>query len=179
MSLAIGAEASFVARTIDSDRKHLTSVLRAAADHKGTAFVEIYQNCPIYNDDAFLPVTEPAERDLRLIRLEDGQPIRFGQDSGLGLRVGRYGGLEPVPVDEADPESLLVHDVGAPDPAYAFAMSRLDSSDFAHTPIGVFRKVERSSYDELMAAQLEAARQRQGDGDLAELMSGSDTWQVS
>jgi len=178
MSLAIGAEASFVARTIDSDRKHLTSVLRAAADHKGTAFVEIYQNCPIYNDDAFLPVTEPGERDMRLIRLEDGQPVRFGPDSAQGLRFGRYGGLEPAAVDEADPESLLVHDSGIADPAYAFALSRLDSSDFAHTPIGVFRKVERSSYDELMAAQIEGARQRQGDGDLAELMAGSDTWQV-
>jgi len=179
MSLAIGAEASFVARTIDSDRKHLTSVLRAAADHKGTAFVEIYQNCPIYNDDAFLPVTEPGERDMRLIRLEDGEPIRFGPGGGEGLRFGTYGGLEAVPVDEADPGSLLVHDAGIEDPAYAFAMSRLDSSDFAHTPIGVFRKVERSSYDELMAVQIEAARQRQGDGDLADLMAGSDTWQVS
>jgi 2-oxoglutarate/2-oxoacid ferredoxin oxidoreductase subunit beta len=179
MSLAIGAEASFVARTIDSDRKHLTSVLRAAADHKGTAFVEIYQNCPIYNDDAFLPVTEPAQRDLRLIRLEDSQPVRFGPGNGQGLRFGRYGGLEPVPVDEADPDSLLVHDPAVQDPAYAFALSRLDSSDFAHTPIGVFRKVERSSYDELMAAQIETARERQGDGDLADLMAGSDTWQVS
>ena len=178
ISLAIGAEASFVARTIDSDRKHLTSVLRAAADHKGTAFVEIYQNCPIYNDDAFLPVTEPSERDLRLIRLEDGEPIRFGADGSQGLRFGRYGGLEPAPVDGTDPAALLVHNVGTPDPAYAFALSRLDSSDFAHTPIGVFRKVERSSYDELMAAQIEAARERQGDGELADLLAGSDTWQV-
>jgi len=178
ISLAIGAEASFVARSIDSDRKHLTSVLRAAADHKGTAFVEIYQNCPIYNDDAFLPVTEPGERDARLIRLEDGEPIRFGQGGAQGLRFGRYGGLEPVPVEGADPGSLLVHDASIADPAYAFALSRLDSSDFAHVPIGVFRKTERSSYDELMGAQIEASRERQGDGNLAELMAGSDTWQV-
>jgi len=177
ISLALGAEAGFVARTIDSDRKHLTSVLRAAADHKGTAFVEIYQNCPIFNDDAFLPVTEPGQREQRVIRLEDGQPIRFGTDGELGLRFGRYGALEAVQAAGADQDALLTHDVHA-DPSYAFALSRLDSSDFAHTPIGVFRSVERSSYDDLMTAQIEAARQKQGDGDLAELLAGSDTWQV-
>jgi 2-oxoglutarate ferredoxin oxidoreductase subunit beta len=178
VSLALGAEASFVARTIDSDRKHLTSVLRAAADHKGTAFVEIYQNCPIFNDDAFLPVTDPGERDQHLIRLEHGEPIRFGPDGKQGLRFGRYGGLEAVPVDGADPDSLLVHDQHAPDPSYAFALSRLDSSDFAHAPIGVFRQVERASYDDLMSAQIDSARQKQGDGALADLLAGSDTWQV-
>jgi len=178
ISLALGAEASFVARTIDSDRKHLTSVLRAAADHRGTAFVEIYQNCPIFNDDAFLPVTEPGEREQHLIKLEHGEPIRFDADNSLGLRLGKYGGLEAVPVTDADPDALLVHDAHSVDPSYAFALSRLDSSDFAHTPIGVFRDVERASYDELMSDQIDAARQRQGDGDLAELLSGSDTWQV-
>src|SRR6202522_421757 len=127
ISLALGAEASFVARTIDSDRKHLTSVLRAAADHKGTAFVEIYQNCPIFNDDAFLPVTEPGQREQHLIKLEDGQPIRFGAGAAQGLRFGRFGSLESVPVAEADPDSLLSHSVLA-DPSYAFALSRLDSS---------------------------------------------------
>jgi len=178
VSLAIGAEAGFVARTVDSDRKHLTSVLRAAADHKGTAFVEIYQNCPIYNDDAFLPITEPGQRDQRLVRLEHGEPIRFGPDAGMGLRVGRYGGLEAAPVAEAEPDSLLSHDAHASDPSYAFALSRLDSSDFAHTPIGIFRAVDRPSYDEEMSAQIESARQKQGDGDLGDLLAGSDTWQV-
>jgi 2-oxoglutarate/2-oxoacid ferredoxin oxidoreductase subunit beta len=179
VSLALGAEAGFVARTIDSDRKHLTSVLRAAADHKGTAFVEIYQNCPIFNDDAFLPVTEPGERDQHLIRLEHGEPIRLGADASMGLRFGRYGSLEAVPVAGADPDSLLSHDAQVPDPSYAFALSRLDSRDFAHTPIGVFRQVPRASYDDLMSEQLEAARERQGDGDLASLLAGGDTWQVS
>src|ERR1700730_10203879 len=91
VSLALGAEAGFVARTIDSDRKHLTGVLRAAADHRGAAFVEIYQNCPIFNDDAFAPVTEPAQRDEHVIRLEDGETVRFGPDSARGLRFTRYG----------------------------------------------------------------------------------------
>ena len=98
VSLALGAEASFVARTIDSDRKHLTSVLRAAADHRGTAFVEIYQNCPIFNDDAFAPLTSPGSRDDTLIRLEDGEQVRFGADRSRGLRFGRTGSLEAVDV---------------------------------------------------------------------------------
>src|SRR5271155_1856760 len=151
LSLALGAEASFVARTIDSDRKHLTSVLRAAADHKGTAFVEIYQNCPIYNDDAFLPITEPGERDQRLIRLEHGQPIRYGAQAEHALRFGKLGSLEAVDAGSADPDSLLVHDAHAADPSYAFALSRLDQVDFAHTPIGVFRSVERATYDDRMS----------------------------
>jgi 2-oxoglutarate ferredoxin oxidoreductase subunit beta len=178
ISLALGAEASFVARTIDSDRKHLTSVLRAAADHNGTALIEIYQNCPIYNDDAFSPVTDPGSRDARLIRLEHGAPVRFGPDGSKGLRFSRYGSLEAVDVAASDPGTLLTHDAHAADPSYAFALSRLDSSDFAHTPIGVFRQAPRHSYDELMSAQIESARMQQGDGDLAALLAGSDTWQV-
>jgi 2-oxoglutarate/2-oxoacid ferredoxin oxidoreductase subunit beta len=179
VSLALGAEASFVARTIDSDRKHLTSVLRAAADHKGAAFVEIYQNCPIFNDDAFAPLKEPESRDQRLIRLEHGELIRFGPGHSTGLRFGRYGTLEPVAVEEGVNEgSLIVHNARVADPSYAFALSRLDRSDFAHTPIGVFRQVPRDSYDELMTAQIADARARQGDGDLAALLAGPDTWQV-
>ncbi len=178
VSLALGAEASFVARTIDSDRKHLTGILRAAADHRGTAFVEIYQNCPIYNDDAFAAVTAPGSRDEHLIRLEHGEPVRFGADGHLGLRFGQYGSLEAVDAADADPASLLTHDAHAADPSYAFALSRLDSSDFAHAPIGIFRQAPRPSYDDLMSAQIEGARQSQGDGDLATLLAGADTWQV-
>jgi len=121
ISLALGAEAGFVARTIDSDRKHLTSVLRAAADHKGTAFVEIYQNCPIFNDDAFAPVTEPGARDENVVRLEHGQPVRFGVGGQHGLRFGPLGSLEVVPAEAAADGSLLVHDAHAADPSYAFA----------------------------------------------------------
>jgi 2-oxoglutarate/2-oxoacid ferredoxin oxidoreductase subunit beta len=173
VSLALGAEASFVARSVDSDRKHLTSVLRAAADHRGAAFIEIFQNCPIFNDDAFAPVKETGHPGL--IRLEDGQPVRFGpSDAQLGLRFGPHGALEPVPAAEA----TVTHDVSVTDPSYAFALSRLDSAGFEHTPIGVFRSAPRPAYDDLMAAQLEDARQRSGDGDLGALLRGSDTWQV-
>jgi 2-oxoglutarate ferredoxin oxidoreductase subunit beta len=178
VSLALGAEASFVARTIDSDRKHLTGVLRAAADHRGTAFVEIYQNCPIFNDDAFAPVTEPGARDINVIRLEHGEPIRFGPDQSRGLRFTRYGSLETVDASVDEAGTLLTHDAHAPDPSYAFALSRLDSSDFAHTPIGVFRQAPRPSYDDLMSEQIEAERERLGHGNLAALLAGGDTWQV-
>jgi len=178
LSLALGAEASFVARTIDSDRKHLTSVLRAAANHRGAAFVEIYQNCPIFNDDAFAPVTEPGARDEHVIRLEHGQPARFGTGASHGLRFGRLGSLEVVPEPDPADETLLVHDAHVTDPSYAFALSRLDRTDFAHTPIGVFRDVQRPTYDDAMSAQIEKAIGKQGGGDLAALLAGSDTWQV-
>jgi 2-oxoglutarate/2-oxoacid ferredoxin oxidoreductase subunit beta len=178
VSLALGAEATFVARTVDSDRKHLTSVLRAAADHRGAAFIEIYQNCPIFNDDAFIPVTSPQTRDDRLIRLEHDQPVRFGAGQDHGLRFGRYGALEAVEVAGADTGSLVVHDAHTADPSYAFALSRLDNPEFSHTPVGVLRQVDRPSYDDLMAAQISAARERQGEGDLTALLAGPDTWQV-
>ena len=177
-SLALGAEASFVARSIDSDRKHLTSVLREAADHRGASFIEIYQNCPIFNDDAFAPLKDATSRDEQLIRLQDGEPIRFGAQGQHGLRFGQFGALEAVDVDGADPASLLTHDASRPDPSYAFAMSRLDNGDVPATPIGVFRKVERPSYDSLMADQLAEARNKQGEGDLAGLLGGGNTWTI-
>ncbi len=175
VSLALGAEASFVARSVDSDRKHLQSVLRAAADHVGAAFIEIFQNCPIFNDDAFAPVKEPAAPGL--IRLSHGEPVRYGPDGSMGLTYGPYGALVPVEASAVPASSLVVHDVTRQDPSYAFALSRLDSGDFAHTPIGVFRSVDRPSYDELMAGQIAAARSS-GEGDLGALLAGNDTWEV-
>jgi 2-oxoglutarate/2-oxoacid ferredoxin oxidoreductase subunit beta len=179
VSLALGADASFVARTIDSDRRHLTSVLRAAADHQGAAFIEIYQNCPIFNDDAFAPLKEPAAAGERLIKLEHGEPVRFGPGSGMGLRFGRHGQLEAAEVAGADPDTLITHDAHRDDPSYAFALSRLDTADFRHTPVGVFRQVEQPSYDRLMAEQIAAAKAGSGPGDLGALLSGSDTWEVN
>ncbi|HEV2537435.1 MAG TPA: 2-oxoacid:ferredoxin oxidoreductase subunit beta [Streptosporangiaceae bacterium] len=188
VSLALGADASFVARTIDSDRRHLTSVLRAAADHQGAAFIEIYQNCPIFNDDAFAPLKESSATGQRLIKLEHGEPVRFAGDT-RGLRFGPLGQLEAVEVAAAEgpgksdaaagEDTLITHDAHRADPSYAFALSRLDTSDFRHTPIGVFRQVEQPSYDQLMAEQIEVARQRGGPGDLAALLAGNDTWEVN
>ena len=177
VSLALGAGASFVARSVDSDRKHLQSVLKAAADHSGSAFIEIFQNCPIFNDDAFAPVKEPNAPGL--IRLSHGEPIRFGPDGSLGLTFGQYGTLEAVPVSSVPESALVVHDATREDPSYAFALSRLDSGDFSHTPIGVFRQVERPSYDALMAQQISDAKEKSGEGDLAALIAGNDTWEVA
>jgi 2-oxoglutarate/2-oxoacid ferredoxin oxidoreductase subunit beta len=179
VSLALGADASFVARTIDSDRRHLTSVLRAAADHQGAAFIEIYQNCPIFNDDAFEPLKQPAAAGERLIKLQHGEPIRFGPGASQGLRFGRHGQLEAADAAGADPDTLITHDAHRDDPSYAFALSRLDTADFRHTPVGVFRQVEQASYDQLMAAQITTARQHSGPGDLAALLAGHDTWEVN
>jgi 2-oxoglutarate ferredoxin oxidoreductase subunit beta len=175
VSLALGAEASFVARSVDSDRKHLQAMLRAAADHPGSALIEVFQNCPIFNDDAFAPVKEPKAPGL--IRLVHGEQVRFGPDGSMGLAYGPYGSLVPVHAAEVPPSSLVVHDATREDPSYAFALSRLDSGDFAHTPIGVFRSVDRATYDQAMAAQI-AAAQADGTGDLAALLAGSDTWEV-
>jgi 2-oxoglutarate/2-oxoacid ferredoxin oxidoreductase subunit beta len=170
LSLAIGAEASFVARAIDTDRSHLTDVLRTAAAHRGSAFVEIFQNCNIYNDGAFDFVREDK---TNRIYLEHGKPVRFGDEGEQGVRQRADGSLEVV--DVTDERDLLVHDAHHPEPSSAFALSRLTQSTVGATPIGVFRSVERPVYDELMAKQLETARE-QSDGDLADLLHAGDTW---
>ncbi|MFJ6756996.1 MULTISPECIES: 2-oxoacid:ferredoxin oxidoreductase subunit beta [unclassified Streptomyces] len=180
VSLAIGAEASFVARTVDSDRKHLTEVLRAAADHQGTALVEIYQNCNIFNDGAFEVLKDRDQALEAVIRLEDGRPIRFGADDAKGVvRNPATGDLEVVDVTPANESQILVHDAKTASATTAFALSRLaDPDTLHHTPIGVFRSVERPVYDTLMADQLDTAIDRSGKGDLGALLSGNDTWTV-
>jgi len=187
VSLALGAEASFVARTIDSDRKHLTSVLSAAAAHRGTALVEIYQNCPIFNDGAFDAVKDNDTKADAIIPLEHGQPIRFGipGEDGLGTkgiaRDPQTGGVKVVQVAEAGTDVLLVHDAHTPDPSTAFALSRLTDAGVLHqSPIGIFRDIDRPTYDDQARQQIALARQDQGDTQtaLAGLISGSDTWEI-
>jgi 2-oxoglutarate/2-oxoacid ferredoxin oxidoreductase subunit beta len=185
VSLALGAEASFVARTVDSDRKHLTSTLRAAADHPGTALVEIYQNCNIYNDGAFEALKDRQLAQDAVIPLEHGQPIRFGApaEDGLGsrgvVRDPADGELRIVDVTEQGTDGVLVHDAHAASPATAFAISRLaDPQTLYRTPIGVLRDVQRPVYDTDMADQLDFAVEQQGKGDLATLLAGKDNWTV-
>jgi 2-oxoglutarate ferredoxin oxidoreductase subunit beta len=178
VSLALGAEASFVARTIDSDRQHLTGVLRTAAAHRGASFVEIYQNCNIFNDGAFDLLKDPQTRDEYQIRLEHGQRIRFGADGDKGVRMTTEGRLEIVDVAEVGEDALLVHDEAHDDPGLAFMLSRLADGPMTPTPIGVFRNVVRPVYDDLMAEQLERAVAKQGKGDLAKLLAGGDTWRI-
>jgi 2-oxoglutarate/2-oxoacid ferredoxin oxidoreductase subunit beta len=172
LSLAIGAEASFVARAIDTDRAHLTEVLRTAAAHRGSAFVEIFQNCNIYNDGAFDFVREDK---TNRIYLEHGKPIRFGEDGAKGVRQRADGSVEVV--DVTDESDLLVHDAQHEQPSAAFALSRLTQATAGATPIGVFRDVQRPVYDELMAEQIETARAKQP-GDLAALLHSGDTWEL-
>ncbi|NUW33805.1 2-oxoacid:ferredoxin oxidoreductase subunit beta [Nonomuraea sp. SMC257] len=175
ISLALGAEASFVARTIDSDRKHLQSVLREATAHRGTSLVEIYQNCNIFNDNAFEPLKDPEVRDDITLRLEHGQPI---VSASKAVVRGDDGRIAVVPRADVAAERILVHDAHSPDPSLAFALSRLDEPAFEHVPIGIFRQVDRPAYDVLMAEQLEEAVAQQGPGDLSDLLMGGDTWRI-
>jgi 2-oxoglutarate ferredoxin oxidoreductase subunit beta len=171
ISLAIGAEASFVARAIDTDRAQLTEVLRAAAHHKGSAFVEIFQNCNIFNDNAFDFVREDKENR---IYLQHGEPVRFGADGERGVRLRGDGSAE---VFDGDGDAL-VWDARHPEASPAFALSRLTRDAVGATPIGVFRDVERPVYDELMQEQLATARE-QNEGELGALLGGGDTWTIS
>ena len=179
VSLALGAEATFVARTLDSDRKQLTEVLRAAAEHRGTALVEIYQNCPIFNDGAFDVLKEQGERDRRIIPLVDGEPILFGTDREYGVvRDPATGGMSVRKVVEVGMDAVVIHDASLPDPSYAFALSRLTGSDLAHTVTGVFRSVEKPTYDDQARAQVQHARETKP-ADLQALLRGNDTWTVA
>ncbi len=183
ISIAIGAEATFVARTLDSDRKHLQSVLRAAASHDGSALVEIYQNCNIFNDGAFEVLKDSDSRADWIIPMEHGQPLRFGTDQRKAVVRDHEGSLS---VEDAVPEDdprLVVHDAHRENPSYAFALSRLSSQDERYAPMGVFRSVDRATYDGLMSAQLESAAANAGAGGrdaaaLQALLAGQDTWTI-
>ncbi|HEY8826402.1 MAG TPA: 2-oxoacid:ferredoxin oxidoreductase subunit beta [Jatrophihabitantaceae bacterium] len=181
VSMALGAEATFVARTLDSDRKHLTSVLRAAADHQGTALVEIYQNCNIFNDGAFDILKQADTREDWMIRMEHGQPLRFGGDGSKAVVRGDNGALVIEDGVADDDPRVVVHDAHADDPSYAFALSRLSSLDSRYSPMGVFRSVERPTYDAMMAAQLDqaAAKAPSDDAALDALLHGADSWTIA
>jgi 2-oxoglutarate ferredoxin oxidoreductase subunit beta len=186
VSVALGAEATFVARTLDSDRKHLQSVLREAAAHQGTALVEIYQNCNIFNDGAFDVLKDADTRDEWTIPLQHGAELRFGAQGSKAVVRGANGALT-VEDDVAPGDArVVVHDAHTADPTYAFALSRLQSQDSRYAPMGVFRSVTRPTYDHLMADQLEQAAvtaQHTGQGNdddaLDRLLRGADTWSIA
>ncbi|MGB5951066.1 MAG: 2-oxoacid:ferredoxin oxidoreductase subunit beta [Ornithinimicrobium sp.] len=183
VSLALGAEATFVARTLDSDRAHLVEVLSAAAAHRGTSLVEIYQNCPIFNDGAFQLIKDREQGKARIAYLRDGEPIRVGAEhvvvrDGSGMRV--------VPEAEATADAtceIVVHDAALDDPAQAFAVSRLDEPGMQHVPMGIFRQVQRPTYDDQVRAQVDGAIAGAGgpasEDDLQTLLHGNDTWTVA
>ncbi|MCI1261990.1 MAG: 2-oxoacid:ferredoxin oxidoreductase subunit beta [Tetrasphaera jenkinsii] len=186
VSLALGAEATFVARSLDNDRAHLSEILRAAAAHRGTALVEIYQNCPIFNDGAFDAIKDRDQQEARLVHLTHGEPVRVGAEGSRHVLVrsgdGRLRFVAEAERTEADGQ-IVVHDRHDPDPSQQFAISRIDDSGMTHVPMGIFRQVERPTYDDLVRGQLDAAIAAAGapatDADLAALIAGKDTWTVA
>jgi 2-oxoglutarate/2-oxoacid ferredoxin oxidoreductase subunit beta len=173
VALALGAEATFVARTIDRDRQHLTEVLRAAAAHRGAALVEIYQNCPVFNDGAFAALTDKGSKEQHQIRLEHGRPIRFGAEGRHGVTRAPNGGLQIV--DGAADADLLVHDAHRGDPGLAFSLAKLAEDPTGPTPIGIFRDVERPVYGRDAGAAAKPASDHQ----LEQLLLGGDSWTVA
>jgi 2-oxoglutarate/2-oxoacid ferredoxin oxidoreductase subunit beta len=177
VSLALGAEATFVARSIDNDRKHLTEVLTAAYEHRGASFIEIYQNCNVFNDGAFDALRTPENKAVNQIRLRPGEPITFGPEDENAVVARGDGTMKIVPTVEAG-ERVVVHDPTKQEPTTAFALARLAHNPTGPTPIGVFRNVERPVYDDLLREQVDAAQQRQGTGDLQQLLEGGNVWDV-
>jgi 2-oxoglutarate/2-oxoacid ferredoxin oxidoreductase subunit beta len=176
LSIAIAAEASFAARAIDVEVKHLEYVLERAANHRGTAFVEIYQNCNIFNDGAFEYATDKNTKSDTILHLEHGKPLIFGKSSDKAVRLNN---MRPQVVNVADvpKDDLFIHDEKGPSSA-AFMLSRMRQPDFPE-PIGVFRDVEQERYVDLVRKQNKEAIAKQGEGDIQQLLSGTETWTVS
>jgi 2-oxoglutarate ferredoxin oxidoreductase subunit beta len=176
LALALGAGATFAARTIDRDRHHMTDVLRAAAEHQGTAFVEIYQNCPVFNDGAFAPLTDKDTAVFNRVPLVHGEPIRFGPEGERGVARRADGSLELVDAAAGD---LVVHDAHVDDPTLAFALARLADSPSDPTPIGVFRAVDRPVGIREAGRKLAAARAELAPDALDRVLHAGDTWTVA
>jgi 2-oxoglutarate ferredoxin oxidoreductase subunit beta len=176
IAVALGADSSFVARTVDVEAKHLQDIVRRAHAHRGTSFVEILQNCNIFNDGAFSALTEKdTKADAQLV-LEHGRPLVFGKNRDKGIRL-RGHALEIVQLgDGITAADLVVHD--ETDPVLAFLLSTMSPPKFP-TPIGVFRAVTRETYENIVTEQIHTAKQRQGEGDLDELLNRGDTWTVN
>jgi len=177
LCIALANEATFVARSIDVDVKHLAVVLTQAAQHKGISFVEVFQNCNIFNDGAFKHFADRDVREERTISLEHGKPLIFGKDRNKGIRLNGLK-LEVVELGNGITEAdLLVHDALAPEPSLAYMLARMDYPDFP-IPVGVFRSVAKPTYEELLEAQVEDAIGRMGPGNLEKLLHSGDTWVV-
>ncbi len=178
ISVALGAEATFVARTHDMDRAHMQEMFRRAHDHQGASIVEVYQNCNVFNDGAFATITKKDARAEMLIDLQHGKPVTFGPEQEHGV-VLDDGVARIVEVADVGLDAIVVHDEAAPDPSVAFALSRLASDRESPTPIGVFRAIERTDYGAGVDAQLAAAQSEKGGGDLRGLLHSLPTWEVS
>ena len=181
-ALALGAGATFVGRSLDVEGAHMGQVLKGTAEHKGSAFVEIYQNCPIFNDGAFTAISEKAARAEQLLRMETGKPLLYGKDNKKGIRFNtQTAELEVVTVGEhgVTEKDILVHDAKREDPTLAFMLANLSLKPGFPTPIGIFRDVRKATADELTWLQIEDAKAKRGGASMKKLLSGNDTWVVS
>jgi len=178
LSVALGAEATFVARTHDMDRKHMIEVFKRAHAHPGAAFVEVYQNCNVFNDGAFDTILNKDARPNMLIELKHGEAVRFGAERELGVVLNELGEARIVRVDDVGEDAILVHDEQRPDPSLAFALSRLAGHPTVPTPVGVFRAVERPTYESQVQRQIAEAADRRGPADLDALLRSAPTWTV-
>jgi 2-oxoglutarate ferredoxin oxidoreductase subunit beta len=179
LALAVGAEATFVARSVDVFQQHLKETLRAAAAHKGSAYVEILQNCNIFNDGAWQTLTEKDARSERVVHLEHGKPLIFGKNRDKGIRLNGLD-LEMVNLGNGVSESdLLIHDEEYRNPAYAFLLAKMDSMPDFPTPIGVLRRWDDiPRYEDLVNDQVREITAKRGAGDIAKLLRSGDTWEV-
>jgi 2-oxoglutarate ferredoxin oxidoreductase subunit beta len=179
ISLAIGSEATFVARSVDVFQQHLKDVLKSASAHKGSAFIEILQNCNIFNDGAWLDVTEKDARSEHVVQLEHGKPLIFGKKRDKGIRLNGLD-LEVVQLGNGVSESdLLVHDEAHPRPSYAFLLAHMEQRPGFPTPIGVLRNWnDVPRYEDVVRGQIDEVIAQRGKGDLAKLLRAGDTWEV-
>ncbi len=180
-ALALGAGATFVARSIDVEGAHMGAVIAQAAQHKGSTYVEIYQNCPVFNDGAYTSITDKAVKADTLLRMEHGKPLLFGKDNKKGIRFnGQTAELEVVTVGEngVTEKDVLVHDAKRDDPTIAFMLANLSMKPGFPTPIGVFRDVKRPTAEDLTWEMIEAAKSKKGDVDVSKLLAGGDTWEI-
>ncbi len=179
IALALGAGATFVARSVDRDKEHLSGVLRAAANHEGTALVEILQNCPVFNDRAFEHVTDKREASENRIPLEHGAPITFGAERPRAVVRLPDGSLGIVGAEQADAAAIVEHDAKRESPDLAFALSQLGDLTHGPVPLGVFRDVEAPVWGQTIASELRAAATRFGERELDELLHNANTWRIS
>ena len=178
LALALGAGATFIARSIDVIQPHMKTTLKRVASHKGTAFTEILQNCNIFNDGAWDKVAEKDVRDDNLLFLEHGKPLLFGKDKNKGIRENGFD-IEVVTLGEGVPaDSVMVHDEQHPSPAYAFMLASMDSRPGFPTPLGVLRSIDQAAYEDLVNAQVQQVMAKKGRGDLQTLLRGPETWEV-
>ncbi len=177
VSLALGAGGTFVARTMDRDAKHLQQIIKRAAEHKGTSFVEIYQNCNVFNDGAFFTFTEKESKDENVVYLEHGKPMVFGKERDKGVHLD---GFSPKVVSLKDGQhsvnDLIVHNEN--DSTLAFILANMTYNKSLPRPVGIFLSLERPTYESEMTLQIKNAIEKRGKGDLEKLLNSGDTWTI-